>query len=349
MDFLVCGSDMRGWETIRAAASMTGGAPFAIHLGCQTASGHLFSSSVKRCFLTCLGIIALAQTAPGVVVLSGDTNNTAPAGQPYFGNIGVVGGGSGIYLGDGWVISAAHVAGSLPASATFGGVGYATAAGTFHHINNPTGSGLSTLTDIVLFRLGTNPGLPSLSIASGSPTVGDAVTMIGNGRTQESSPTYWHVETFPGAGNDVWTELSPPNPTINAGGFLTTGIKQVRWGENALASVNETIAYGYGDVRSVFTSFDSGELTQEAQGVSGDSGGAVLHHDGTGWVLAGMMVAVGTHENQPGGNTSALIGNITAAADLSFYRNEILAIIPEPSASAMGIMAVLALLSRRRR
>jgi len=349
MDFLVFGSDMRGWETIRAAASMTGGAPLAIHLGCQTASGHLFSSSVKRCFLTFLGIIALAQTAPGVVVLSGDINNTAPAGQPYFGNIGIVGGGSGIYLGDGWVISAAHVAGSLPASVTFGGVSYATAAGTFHHINNPTGSGLSTLTDIVVFRLGTNPGLPSLSIASSSPTVGDSVTMIGNGRTQESTPTYWHVDTLPGTSDDVWTELSYPDPNINAEGFLTTGTKEIRWGENALDSVNETIAYGFGDVRSIFTSFDLGESSQEAQAVSGDSGGAVLHHDGTGWVLSGMMVAVGTLENQPGGSTSAVIGDITASADLSFYRNEILAIIPEPSASAMGIIAVLALLSRRRR
>mgnify|MGYP000046403058 CR=1 FL=1 len=73
--------------------------------------------------------LVLGPTADAVVVASGGVNNTAPAGQPYFANVGP----GGIYLGDGWVLTAAHVAGSLPATASFGGLSYATEPGSFGH------------------------------------------------------------------------------------------------------------------------------------------------------------------------------------------------------------------------
>jgi hypothetical protein len=306
-------------------------------------------ASMKRPLLSALGVLAMIQASHGVVVISGDTNNTAPGGQPYFDNVGSIGGASGIYLGNRWVVTAAHVAGSLPASATFGGTTYATEAGTFHRINNPTGSGLSTLTDIVLFRLGTDPGLPSLSIASGTPTVGDAVTMIGDGRVQEASPTYWQVTSVTGPNNDVWAELAYPDPNINAAGFKTTATREVRWGKNNIDSVNETISYGAGDVRAFITTFNNGALPQEAQAVSGDSGGAVLFQVGSDWVLTGMMVAVGTFDNQPSGAASAVLGDITASADLTYYRDQILQIIPEPSIPSLFLIGSIGLISLRRR
>jgi hypothetical protein len=76
-----------------------------------------------------LGLSSFCQTADAVVTVSGGQNSTAPPGQPYFNNVGVLGGASAIYLGNGWVMSANHVPGSLPGSVSFGGISYTTQAG----------------------------------------------------------------------------------------------------------------------------------------------------------------------------------------------------------------------------
>ena len=55
----------------------------------------------KPIWRSLLSAAVLIQTAQGVLTISGDTNNTAPVGPPYFANIGTVNGASGIYLGDG--------------------------------------------------------------------------------------------------------------------------------------------------------------------------------------------------------------------------------------------------------
>ena len=251
-------------------------------------------------FFRTLAVLALLhQAALAVVVLSGAPNTSAPAGQPYFHNIGSVNGATGVYLSDRWVITASHVAPGLPASATFGGNTYFTETGTFHQLQNPLGSGLSTFTDVVLFRLGADPGLPSLSIATVTPTVASPVMMIGAGRQQESALTYWQVTPIAGDDNDIWAELTPPDPNINHTGFKTTDTQVVRWGTNHISTADVTINYNHGDVRSFMTTFDSGALADEAQAVNGDSGGAVLAWDGGTWNFSGLIVAVQTHENQP--------------------------------------------------
>ncbi len=294
--------------------------------------------------------LALLQSAQAVVVWSGAANGTAPSGQPYFDNVGIVGGGSAIYLGNGWVVTAAHVAGSLPASASFGGTSYATQAGTFHRLENPTGSGLSTLTDIVLFRLGVHPGLPSLTIANSAPTVAAPVMMIGAGRQQEATPTHWEVteSSTPGKTYD-WNVLPGGDSSITHSGYLTQETRSIRWGENELSAAGQTISYGAGDVRSFFTTFNGGALLHEAQAVVGDSGGAVFAQVESSWVLSGMMVAVGTFTDQPDGAETAVLGNLTASADLSFYRNQILDVIPEPTAAVFCLISSLVFAARRGR
>lgn len=298
-----------------------------------------------------MALLAWTPAARAVVVISGDANTTAPSGQPYFNNVGVVNGASGIYLGNGWVLSANHVAPTRPATATFGGTSYATEEGTFHRITNPMGSGLSTFTDIVLFRLGTYPGLPSLTIASSTPTVATDVMMIGNGRTQEASPSFWQRVVNPGLTDDTWTPLTYPYTGYNAAGFKTTATRTIRWGENNVSTINQTDDYGHGDLRYFTTTFNSGAKTQEAQGVAGDSGGGVFSttDGGITWTISGMMASVLLFENQPGGNQTAVLGNGTAIADLSFYRSEILAVIPEPSGMLMSLVTSCCLIVRRRR
>ncbi len=48
-----------------------------------------------------------------------------------------------------------------------------------------------------------------------------------------------------------------------------------------------------------------------------------------------MMYAVSTYKTQPGGAQTAVLGVAKAMADLSYYRAEILSVVPEPSGAAL--------------
>lgn len=297
--------------------------------------------------LTLCGLLSFCQPAGAVVTASGGPNNTAPGGQPFFDNVGSIGSASAIYLGDGWVLSANHVAGSLPGSVNFGGTHYATQSGSFHRLENPAYSPtLTLLTDIVVFRLSAPLALPGVDISTATPTVGSQVMMIGNGRTQAASPTYWDRTEIAGDGNDTWVETT--EALSNIAGYQTTGTHEIRWGENVVDADGFTANTGSGDVISFSTQFDGAGLTHEAQAVSGDSGGAVFSYNGSAWELSGMMHAVSTYETQPGGANTAVFGVETAIADLSYYRSQILTIIPEPSAAGLAMLGGLALIRRRR-
>ena len=306
--------------------------------------------NVRRMRLSSLllfGLIHGWQPAGAVVVVPSGPNITAPFGQPYFGNVGALNGASAIYLGDGWVLSADHVAGSLPGSVNFGGVSYSTQAGTFHRLGNPASSPtLSLQTDMVVFRLIAPPVLPGIDISSATPTVGSQVMMIGNGRRQAGALTYWDRTENTGDGNDTWVETT--EALSNISGFQTTGTHEVSWGENVVDANRFTVDIGLGDVISFSTRFDAAGLAQEAQAVSGDSGGAVFSYNGSSWELSGMIYAVSTYETQPGGTDTAVFGTQTAIADLSYYRAEIFSIVPEPSAALLGMFGGLVLIRRRR-
>ena len=303
---------------------------------------------MKTCSLSFAALFAACLSAEAVVVTSGGPNNTAPGGQPFFNNVGSIGSASAIYLRDGWVLSANHVADVLPAAVNFGGVNYATLAGSFHRLENPTYTRpLTSLTDIVVFRLSSLLDLPGVDISTATPAVGSQVMMIGNGRTQAGPLTFWNRNVITGPGNDTWDVTSLAQ--ANAAGYQTTGTHEVRWGENLVNAGNFAVSAGHGDVISYSTQFNFTGLTHEAQAVSGDSGGAVFSYNGSSWELSGMMHAVGFFENQPGGTDTAVFGMETAIADFSAYRSQIIAIVPEPShAVPLGILGSLVLLFRRR-
>ena len=280
-------------------------------------------------------------------------NTTAPGSNPFFANVGQLNGASAVYLGNGWVMTADHVAGSLPASVTFGGVSYATQAGTWQQLNNPTGFGLTAKADIVLFRLATSPSLTAPTLSGAPATPAEQIMMVGNGRLQENTLTTWHVTTGPGANDDVWTEGG--TPTTNSG-YKTTAIQQVSWGTNAVTNGPVAVNTGTFDTVSFYTTFDqTGGLAQEGQVVNGDSGGAAFFFNGTTWVLAGMTHAASSLENQPTvsgiPSSTAIYGDQSFFADLSFYAPQINAIIAVPEASTVmcfGMIGGLAMLRRRR-
>jgi hypothetical protein len=310
----------------------------------------LWNLPIMKCAaLPVLTFLGLIQFAGAVVQVSGSANNTAPSGQPYFQNIGTLNGASAIYLDNGWVMTANHVASSLPASVKFGGVDYVTESGSFQRLNNPFPS-LSTFTDIVLFRLSVAPPLLGLGIATATPTVGSQVMMIGNGRIQESTTTEWNYTQNPGPADDTWMETSPGGGNIV--GFKTNSTQEVRWGENVVSQNLFTVNVGTVpapvDVISYATEFNDGALANEAQGVVGDSGGGVFAYDGSSWQLTGMIYAVNLHENQPNGAQTAVFGDQTLIADLAYYQPQIMTIIPEPSSLGLTLLGGC-LIARRRR
>lgn len=303
-------------------------------------------------WLPCLVLSVLP--AQAVVNISGNINSTPSGLDPgfgFFGNVGNVNGSSGIYLGDGWVLTANHVAGSLPATATFGGIAYPTQTGSWQRITNPTGMGLSTYTDMALFRLSSPPFLPTLNLSSVAPALADTSILVGNGRIQENDLTFWTQTVVPGANNDIWAETT--QILANRAGYKTLPTNEVRWGVNDVASSSPAIAnvgtmLAPVDVIYFTTSFDNNAYANEAQAVTGDSGGAAFTYNGSAWQLTGMMFSVATYDNQPGGPETAILGQQTAIADISSYRDQIYAIIPEPTVGILGFLGLLGLCKRRR-
>ncbi|MDY0165577.1 MAG: PEP-CTERM sorting domain-containing protein [Thermoguttaceae bacterium] len=280
--------------------------------------------------------IALGQASLAVVVSSTTLNSTAPPDDPGFANVGRSGGGTAVYIGNQWALSAWHVTST---AFTWGATSYNVVQSI--QLTNPD----SSTTDLRLFRIDGDPGLPSLSLASWLPLVGSQVTMIGNGRLPFDAnsdnmpdPTYW---------DGSWNEVTSSDP-YDYEGYQTSPTKGVRWGNNL---IEQTGVFSLG-THGFLTQFDQNGLQYEAQAVAGDSGGGVFYTNGSQWELLGIMLGVATISGQPGGVNTAVFGNQTFMADLSVYRNQILAItIPEPGTGIMLFTAAIACAAfgRRRR
>ena len=240
--------------------------------------------------------------AQAVIIVTGDGsgNTTAPSDDPGFTSVGSVNGLSGVYLGNGWVLTANHV-GSGPM--VFDGVTYPAVPGSWQRLS---GSG-PTPPDLAVLRMVGDPGLPVTALATAPPPPGSQVVMIGRGLSRGPALTW--------SGHDGWQWTSP---------------RVKRWGRNRITSTGLSIL----DTDSITMNFDSSgaaAVSDEAHVAQGDSGGAVYWKSGGTWFLSGTLFVSLTYSGQPS-NTS-LFGNATAAADTSAYRAEILGIISVPACS----------------
>jgi hypothetical protein len=271
----------------------------------------------RRVAAVSLAAALLASSAPAVIIDSGDgTGNTsAPSHDPGFDNVGLRGGLSAVYLGNGWVLTANHVgAGDVD----FGGQPYELVPNSAWRLRNGDG----TFADLLLFGISPVPNLPSLEIRASTTPPNGEVVLIGNGfdrgtATDSDDPSVW---------------LAPPDPPDPAvGGYLLGPARTLRWGTNRVEGIWPGDPF---DTVALFTIFDEGmprATADESQAVPGDSGGALFAKQGPDWELAGILYIAGSYPGQLPGNV--LYGNASGAADLSFYRDEILRVtaLPEPA------------------
>jgi hypothetical protein len=242
--------------------------------------------------------LCLAWPSSAVIIDLGDgTGNTsAPGDDPGWANVGTTttGGLTAIYLGYGWILTAHHVG---LGDVVLEGDTYEAVVGSYVRLENDTGPP----PDLGVFRIDPKPSLPVLPIRASTPSTSTDVVMIGNGRNRGSA-----------------TSWDPPGPLGPYDGYEWGGGRSMRWGTNVVAGSGTA---GYTEAFS--TSFtDTDGTTDEAQGANGDSGGPVFIKNGSVWELAGVMFAVAEYENQPAG--LALYGNLTYAADLASYRDQII-------------------------
>lgn len=276
--------------------------------------------------------ILVVAAAPARAVLSdGVYQTTAPSGSDIanwasgwgaptltgWDYVGRVGGASGVYLGNGWVLTAAHVgAGSF----TLSGTTYSLVPGSSRGITNANGTA-----DLTLFQISGPPALPVLSLRSTAPSVasfsvtGSTVAMIGFGGGQGKS---WGANT-----------VTLANQLINVNGAITSAFGTV-----------------YGSKTYNGPGNQSRTINNPATLVGGDSGGGGFIYNATAsrWELAGIHSAVGTLNT--GENYSFMV-------QLDVYRSQILSItaVPEPGLTAamfaLGLFVVIsgrAAVKRRR-
>ena len=186
-----------------------------------------------------------------------DTNT----GWDYVGQVGNSSQGSGVYLGNGWVITAGHVGASdfTLGTNTYLTTGFSYADFTYNYL------GTTEYADLNLFRISSvsttgNSLLPTnnLSLVPAYNSAGNSLVMIGYGDASVGRQKSWGINT-----------VTANNLLVPLGGTPYT-------------SVDFQTAYGPGAYG----------ITNSAVLVTGDSGGGGFAFDGSRWYLVGLNEAV---------------------------------------------------------
>lgn len=281
-------------------------------------------------------------------------NTTPPADDPGWANL--PDNKTGVYIGGGLFVTAAHAEGVNPGSLIeIGGGQFPVIPGSVKRLTNPSQFGARTpdsTSDIWVYRVGVDvssglspeeldPSIRQISIADRLPNTSTAVqeqvVMIGLGsnrliNTANETNGQWYF-------NSSGSVISDPDDWDSASyvGFRYSSVpsastRQWQWGENRRTTArsggiykfqnNVLIADVVNDTIGFQTRFDASDRDDEAQAAGGDSGGPVFWKDGDEWVLAGVMHAVSAPSN-------ALLGAFgsayTSISDLSYphYRDQI--------------------------
>ena len=252
-----------------------------------------------RCLALHASLLLLALPAAAIVIDLEDDSRARqrPTDDPGWDYVGRRGSTTAIYLGDGWVLTAGHV---LPGSTRFDGRAHAFVPHSTARLRNADGSEA----DLRLYRIESPPPLPALPLR--------AIAVKPEMRIRLVS---WGV-----AGAEPIEQAGVP-------GYRWTDVAGKRWGTNRVRRTRIDLPSGALRTQSFDMSFDRPGTRFEAQGALGDSGGAVFAKSRGRWELAGVLVTIGARVGQP--PRTSLIGNLTNAADVSHYREQILRIMAE--------------------
>jgi len=245
-------------------------------------------------------------TVPTVANWTGGWPTSGKTGWDYVGRMS--GGASGVYLGNGWVLTAAHVG---AAAFTVDGGTYQPVAGSSRSISDSDGTA-----DLTLFQITTAPSLNSLSLTVYEPTpfsqaqAGSQAVLIGYGGNAGET---WGYDTV-----DFVDELIQP-----------TGLSYV---SNDFLTVYGTYTDG------------SASSTNNSILVGGDSGGGDFIYDNAtqAWELVGINEVVGT------GTINGQNLTVSGFVQLNTYASQISAItgvmvVPEPSTWVLVMLGLASL------
>jgi len=262
-------------------------------------------------------LLCTTATTFAIVDANSTTNTSDPGGGVPWANVGSVNDGSGTYIGNGWVLTAAHV-GAGP---------IAFDSGTFQpdgrviRLKNPD----TSLADMLLYHLVLTPGLPDSVISSSTPAVASLVDLVGYGRIRGSAEQSYSSDDGPKVGFN-WSD---------------NGIKS--YGTNQIQSGVETLTvFGAGSFRGFILDFTPTptlftppppfvNTVREAQVATGDSGGAVFYKNGATWELAGMIEALASFVYPL---PASVYGDESWVMDLPTYKTQIDALVSSTAGGA---------------
>lgn len=249
-------------------------------------------------------LCAATQSSFALVYTGGLDHTTAPDVDPGWDSVATMSIGSGVYLGDGWVLAPYHVYQHNPSGGRYVDLDrrYYEILDTARRIEDSA----SMDADLVMFRIEGDPDLPLVEIADASP-LDKEVTVIASGRSRIGD-----LIDF-GGGYE---------------GFATSSQRAKRWGQNVTDESVYAKSSAYGRTVSLMTSFDSpGVGDDECQLVTNDSGGAafVASSPGEPWRLAGLALSVDIAPDYVGPSIAhnAVYGSRTFYADLASYQAQI--------------------------
>lgn len=263
-------------------------------------------------------LLCTTATTFAIVDANSTTNTSDPGGGVPWANVGSVNGGSGTYLGNGWVLTAAHVgAGSI-----------AFDSGTFQpdgrviRLSNPD----TSLADMLLYHLVLTPGLTGSVVSSSTPAIGSLVDLVGYGRIRGSAQQSFSTEYGTTIGF-----------TWSASGAKSHGTNQIQ------TSVETLTVQGAGSFRGFLLDFTPPptlftppppfvNTVREAQVATGDSGGAVFYKkNGATWELAGMIEALASFVFPL---PASVYGDESWVMDLPTYKTQIDALVSSTAGGA---------------
>lgn len=241
----------------------------------------------------------------------------------YMDHVGMVGKGSGIYLGNGYVLTSAHV-GCYPFRMSDGST-YKPSYDSWRVLKNPDGG----KSDLAVFKVDTGGADTTLGKLSSLP-VGD-VTADLDRSGEDETPMIMIGTGF------VEREVSATASTNDMiPGYTVQPKREKRWGTNSEARLlDKPVTTAGGLNTSCFvTSFDA--IDGEAQAADGDSGGAMFaYNEASGqWELVGCIIAV----SQKGAHVS--YGAQTFLGNLESYRSELAGVISGGTNLPGGTMSV---------